>query len=96
MSGPADSAAPGGELQSEIRWGVQVSDDLHVRLIAVGGLCRAAWSPEPGVDPRAEVEREIARLRRRLDDLLAWLIQYRRDHGEVMERVMERPDASPS
>jgi hypothetical protein len=95
MSGPGDlAAAPGGE--GDLMTGVHVSGGLHVRLIAAGGLRRAAWSPEPvpGVDPQAEVEREIARLRRRLDDLLTWLIQYRRDHGEVMERPdSERPDS---
>jgi hypothetical protein len=92
MSGTAESAAAGGE--GDLMTGIHVSGGLHIRLLAEGELRRAAWSPEPGaawspepgVNPRAEVEREIARLRQRLDDLLAWLIQYRRDHGEVMER----------
>ena len=52
--------------------GIDIHGGLRVRLESHARTIGAAYSAEPGVDPDADVDRYIARVRQVLDYVVAW------------------------
>ena len=65
--------------------GIDVHSGLRIRLEYEDRVIHASCSAEAGVDPTADVEREIASLRSRLGYLEAWLGAWRIPVIEVEE-----------